>query len=394
MTRKKSRYIFNRYSLLIIFSLAVLIYLMTVNLGKLTHGLSYSEAVTAKSKLGWHGLYNNAINLPLKVVQSAVFFKLTHLNHFLLRLPSAIFGIISVCLFSALIYMWHGKRTCFFMTILFATSAFTLHVSRLATSDIIYFWGMVMLLFNHSLFYRYNTSNLVFILNFFIWGLLLTIPGFIFFVLLDLFFQRKVLTEAWFDDRSIKIRTVSVILVLLWLPLIIHNALHIVFLKIYLGFPAHFAALSTYPKNFASIFIHLFVKGPQYPSLWLGKVPLLDFFTLSIALLGVIFYITRLDSSRSRWLFSVFILSTLLVSLKGVISFSLIVPLLYVFAATGLAFLLQKWLRVFPLNPLARSLGIGLISLAVLISAIYNLRSYFVAWRYSDTTKQTFSHHL
>ena len=49
-----------------------------------------------------------------------------------------------------------------------------------------------------------------------------------------------------------------------------------------------------------------------------------------------------------------------LVGLGGPVGLSILVPLLYVAVATGLAYLLHEWLKVFPNNPLARGFGIGL----------------------------------
>jgi hypothetical protein len=80
----------------------------------------------------------------------------------------------------------------------------------------------------------------------------------------------------------------------------------------------------------------------------------------------------------------------LLVGLGGPVGLSLLVPLLYVWAAAGIAYLTREWLQVFPNNPLARSLGLGLIVLAVGLGCIYNLRAYFVAWPHNQTTRVTF----
>jgi hypothetical protein len=76
--------------------------------------------------------------------------------------------------------------------------------------------------------------------------------------------------------------------------------------------------------------------------------------------------------------------------LGGAAYLSLVVPLLYIFAATGIAYLLHEWLRVFPLNPVARKLGIGLVVVAVAVSCSYNLRAYYVAWPHNAATQTAF----
>jgi hypothetical protein len=56
--------------------------------------------------------------------------------------------------------------------------------------------------------------------------------------------------------------------------------------------------------------------------------------------------------------------------------------------------LLHSWLKTFPNNPFARYFGIGIVSLAVIISCGYNYRSYFIAWPNTTQTKQTFGQRL
>jgi hypothetical protein len=71
----------------------------------------------------------------------------------------------------------------------------------------------------------------------------------------------------------------------------------------------------------------------------------------------------------------------------------LLIPLLYVFVATGIAYLLKEWLKVFPRNPVARNFGIGLLVIAIVTSVVYNVRAYYVAWPHAATTKAVFRYH-
>ena len=82
--------------------------------------------------------------------------------------------------------------------------------------------------------------------------------------------------------------------------------------------------------------------------------------------------------------------SMFLVGLGGVVSLSAPIAILYLISATGITFLLKEWLSMFPINPIARILGIGLVTVAVLISAVYGIRSYFIAWPHNTVTKTTF----
>jgi hypothetical protein len=179
-----------------------------------------------------------------------------------------------------------------------------------------------------------------------------------------------------------------------WLPLLITSLLRPHQLILWLGAPQHFAAPLTLLKQLAGVFVHLFVRGPQYPDIWLGRVPIMDIFVLVMCVVGIYFYAIHHAAFRSRLLLSYFTVGVLLVALHGPVSINLLVPLLYIVAATGIAYLLREWLIVFPLNPFARGLGIALISLAVLMSCVYNLRAYYVAWPHNSVTKATFRYEI
>jgi hypothetical protein len=109
-----------------------------------------------------------------------------------------------------------------------------------------------------------------------------------------------------------------------------------------------------------------------------------------MALLGVLFYAKHLQAPRTRLLGSMFILGAVLFALGGPVPFTVLVPIAYLFVVAGIAYLLHEWLSVFPRNPLARSLGYGVLALAVTLSCTYNLRAYFIAWPHSRTTVTTF----
>jgi hypothetical protein len=72
----------------------------------------------------------------------------------------------------------------------------------------------------------------------------------------------------------------------------------------------------------------------------------------------------------------------------------LMLPFVYLIVAAGIGFMLQQWFRVFPRNPIARTLGASLITIAVISSSGYNLTHYFIAWAKAPETQSTFSRHL
>jgi hypothetical protein len=374
--------------------LAVIAGLLLHRLAGLTSGVSATELLAAHQPVGWHGIWHNPLNLPLKLIRLLIFALAPDHGQLLTRLPNVLFGGLSMISFGWLIWLWHGRRTALLTTALFASSAWVLHVSRLASFDVLYLWAMTSLLTIQVLLHRYAGQKRVWYLCLITWGLLLYVPGLVWLVALQVWLQRKHITGAWQDALNWTQRALSVGAAIIGLALLLIDFSRSGHFINWLGLPSQWPAVTTLLKQFVGVFVHLFIRGPQYPELWLGRAPLLDVFSLIVCIVGIYFYASHWKSSRSRAIGLFFTMSVILVALGGAVSLSLLVPLLYVAIAAGIAYLLRDWLQIFPINPLARGLGIGLISLAVIVSCLYNLRAYFVAWPYNTITRTTFRHHL
>lgn len=378
------------YLLLGLAALALLAWLMLYKLGTLVPGLSVGEHVAATAPVGWHGIYHDALYLPLKAARSVDFYLFPSHGAFLTRLPNTIFGALAIISFAWLIWLWHGRRTALIAGLLFATGAWTLHASRLASFDVLYLAATpVILLMNVALHRRPDKTSAVYG-SMLVWGLLLYIPGMVWLLLVNTYFQRKSIAEGWHHFNRWWQRGLYALAGFVWLPLLISNLRDTGLLKTWLGLPAHLDAPLMLLKHFAGVFVHLFIRGPQYPDMWLGRAPLLDVFTLAMFFIGLYFYAGHWQASRTRLLSGFFLVGAVLVALGGPVGLSLLVPLLYVVAATGITYLVKEWLKVFPLNPLARGLGLVLVTAAVALACTYNLRAYFVAWPHDDTTAAVF----
>lgn len=371
----------------------VLAGLLIYKLGSLTGGLSLGEVIAAKMPVGWHGIYHDPFYLPLKLLRSIDFFAFPEHGRTLTRLPNAVLGAVTILSFAGLVRLWHGRRTALLASAMFASSAWVLHASRLASFDVVYLSALPLLLFSHFLLRRYYQQPLTWFFNVCVWGVLLYVPGMIWLVAADMISQRKLLLTTWSHVQRWWQRLFYVLAWLIWLPLLVRYLSLDSHWRTWLGLPAHFAHVTHIIKQFIGVPVHLFARGPQYPDMWLGRLPILDIFTLVICFLGIYFYATHWKASRSRYLTIMAFIGFVLVGLGGPVGLSLLVPLLYMSAATGLAYLTLEWLKTFPNNPLARGLGIGLVIFAVALSCLYNLRSYFIAWPHATLTKATFQYH-
>lgn len=381
------------YALLAV-ALAAVCFLLLYKLGSLVGGLSAGELTAARTPIGWHGLYHEPLYLPLNAVRSVVFFLFADHGQTLTRLSNVFFGLLTIFTFGWLVWLWHGRRTTLLAGFLFATSAWVLHVSRLASFDVLYLWAITTLLLAHVKLQRQATNPIVFYGTMLLWGVLLYVPGMIWLLLVEWWLQRQAIARGWRHFGHWWQRFAYLLCGIIWLPLLIHRVRSVAVLRTWLGLPQQLDSPLMLLKHFAAVFVHLFIRGPEYHDLWLGRAPLFSVFALAASLIGIYFYARNFRAGRSRLLGGFFLIGAILVALGGPVGLSLLVPLVYLLVAAGIAFLLREWLRTFPRNPLARGIGISLIAVAVALSCAYNLRAYFVAWPHNHDTKTTFSYRL
>jgi len=180
-----------RLILLVMGALAVLYWLLLHRLGSLVGGLSAGEAQVANTAYGWHGLYHQPLYLSLDLLRSVVWLLPGHHGQLLTRLPDALIGVITIICFATLIKIWHGTRTAIFATAMFASSAWVLHISRLASNDALYLCAIPLLLLGLVVAQRRATNPFVYYGNILLWGSLLYVPGMLWFIALLVFGPRK-----------------------------------------------------------------------------------------------------------------------------------------------------------------------------------------------------------
>lgn len=367
--------------------------LLLFRLSTIVAGMSMQELDNIKLGLGWHGLYNNPLFLPIQLIRSAVVFVFGSGEIFINRLPNVLFGFISIVSFAAIVKIWHDSRTAILTTLLFMSSAWVLHASRTVSFEVIYLCLLPVLILSNIILHKYVEKPLVVIATITLWGLFLTIPGGIWFILVNSILQKKDIIEGWKNLSSWWHYLMIFLGICIWLPIMVLIFVGDAGVLAWLGLPDAWSSPFQVIKDFAAVPIHLFIRGPEDPFIWLGRAPILDVFSLAVCAIGIYYYVDHWHVARSNMLIAMFVLGFVLVGLGGYISISVLVPLLYIAAAMGIAYLSKQWTKVFPFNPLAKVVGIGLMILVVSLSCIYNLRSYFIAWPNNKVTTVTFRYH-
>jgi hypothetical protein len=370
--------------------LALLIIELTFRLSSLTyHHLSSSEVSNDLYAHSWHNLAANPLNAPLLILE-----RLTHYvsNHsvFWLRLPSVFAAILGAALFYYIIRRWFNRFTAVITTILLTTSAYYLHISRLATSDILYFIApLAMCAFVTHAARKESPVRLP------LWavvGLLtigLYIPAFIWLLIIVLIIQPKLIRRPWQQSTAIG-RGIALLPLIMLTPLVRALVLHHGLVRAWLGV-GPLGQPSAILSRFLNVPYNLFVHGPPQPALWVGKMPIIPFAVSALCLLGAY---ELVDKRRRQALlvFSLGLVSWLICGIGGIAPLSLLIGPLYILAAAGLRYLSDEWFQVFPRNPFARSVGYAVLSLFCLSLVAYGWHAYFVAWPHNAATHQTFTY--
>lgn len=366
---------------------ALLAVLLGARLARLLPVLTHTEQRTLTASAQPHTLLTNPLHLPLKVLQWLTTFAPHGHAVFFGRLPSVGLAFLSFYLFVLLARRWYGNRGMVFGALLFATSAWFLHVARFSSTDIEYLAGILVLLFMHLHLHDHANRPVATYSWLLVNLLLLFIPGFVWFVAFSALTQWRTILSSWKHLDKVINRSAWLLVSVAGLATLIYTFIRSPkLLRVWAGVPSHFATWDALGHNIAESFTGLLWHGPHAPELWLGHLPLLDFFTGVMLLAGVVFYIGHWRAQRTHLLFGYILLGGVLAGLGGAVRLAVIMPIIYLVILAGIAYVLHFWLRVFPRNPIARAIGLTVIVFVIAISCFYNLKQYFVAWPHNPET--------
>lgn len=369
--------------------LGLLAPLLVWRLGSLLPGINHNEAATlqlAHQNLHYflthpgHAPYlllvKLALLLPVRGIVAA-------------RVVAVFFGVLTLAAVYWLIRYWQGRRAALFSTLLFGSSAWFLHAARLGSPDVL-LCGAVWLV-GIGVWLKHTNWPGVAILLLAAAAILMYEPGMVWIIAAGLVWQWRTLDKAFKKYPSAVIGGGLAFVVLLaplgwglykqgelWRTLLLLPA-H--------GWPQPLAVV----KAAAWAPLHLFVRGPQLPGEWLGHVPLLSTLVSALIFLGGYAHLKHFALRRSWVLLALIVVAMGLVGLGGAPYLSVALPFMYVVAAAGVALLLDRWQQVFPRNKIAKTVGLGLVSIAVGASCYFGIRAYFVAWPHAPETRGAYS---
>lgn len=303
------------------------------------------------------------------------------------RLVSVAFALGAVFSMYCIIHRWYTKRVAMLGSLLFASSSLVLHAARAATPEVSYLLLVPIIALGLALQSTKRHRGALFVL---LGSLCVTVyvPGFIWLAGAVLVWRGRRLGNlvrriSW----PSKLLCVGMVLALL-APAIVAVAHHPRELFTVAGLPTHMENVGFYVHRLGSTLAALVWQyNDVSSSQWVRGTAIFDVFTLAMIVLGA--YSLRYSHAlmRGRLQAGLSLLFWLLIVTAGPVTFVALTPVLYLLAAGGIAFMLQQWFAVFPRNPIARSVAVGLVCLSVGLCSYFHMYRYFVAWPYTSQTK-------
>ena len=374
-----------------IFAVGVLltVFLFTFRLNTLVHGGAAVETSTAASSASLQAIWNNPINAPYKLLQYGL--GLVNDGVVSTRIVSGVVAGVSIWLFYYVARRFTEKASAILTTILYATSSALLHLGRTASPHSMLL--VLLLLFAGGFYMRFGRhTKTAWLLSAFVLLLALYTPGLIYFAIPAGIWQLRAFKRSYDMPRKSRLIPLIICIIAILLPLIIGLVRSPVLIRDYVLLPPHIPSVLTFLKNFFAVPFSWFFWAPSNPLYRLGRQPILDIFAGTLFVLGCIQLLRNYKLDRFFLIIGIFVIATLVTAVSGDFENSMVLlPFIYLLVAMGMQYLFEEWRAVFPRNPLAKWVALIVMSLAVLVSANFQSRRYFIAWPHNSATKAIFA---
>jgi hypothetical protein len=222
----------------------------------------------------------------------------------------------------------------------------------------------------------------------------LYIPGMIWLLILSIVWQRKYIADEL--KRLPVILKISVVLVFIAVvtPLAWSSYQSLGLLKDLSGVGSAPFNPRHYLDRFINLPLQVFIRNNTSNQFSLGHLPYINVFADAMILLGIYGLWVQKKFDRLKLMIAGLILFWILIAFNGSVNAFVLMPIIFLFIAAGMSYLLNEWFRVFPRNPVARSLGITLFTVLIAIVGFYHYDQFFVAWPHTTNALSAYSQHI
>jgi len=366
--------------------LAIIIYTLFIT----PNGLTAGEIENTKSavNLDFSNIFSkNIIDLPYRLLQK-ISIDIFGLSNFSIKLPSIIISLLSLVFITKISGMWFSKRASILASIIAITSSQFFFIAQNGTSEILYIFYPILLIWSGMKFLETPKKRQIFIL--------ITILGLSFYTPLSsyivLAFLITVLTHPHLrftikrTPKSQKILGVSLFLIITT-PLLFSILKDLSILKIIFGIPNKL----DFFENIKNLGLSLIGFSNPISNGMLS--PVVNPATAILILIGLYFALTARHSARS-YLISIWTIILAFVCLTNTATITILFTPILILTITGLQGLIDTWYALFPKNPYARFFGLIPTSIFVFNLLITNLSVFALSYQYSPQILSAFNQDL
>lgn len=362
--------------------------LLWFQLGTLTPGLSETETTQSHAITSLQDIWTDPLNFPYKILQFG--FNKLDTPVPAVRVASTLVGLIVAGSFFYVLRSWYSRRVAVLGALLFVSSAWFLHTARLGTEGIMYALPITIVAATIWL-QRTRGKTLAVVAGMLLAVILLYSPGMIWLIVPLALWQFSSITRFLMTLHPAAISLLVLMGFAAIAPLALAFYQEPALLRVYLGAPETLPAPLEFMKNLANVPIMVLFRGPDAPEAWLGRLPLLTWFSITMLIIGCYGFWRKRRLDRVKFVAYILVVGAILTAAGGAVTVSILLPFIYLLAASGIAFMLQQWFTVFPKNPVARTFGPTLMTVAILMASYYNINQYFIAWPNTPETKAAFT---
>ena len=289
--------------LFLILALCYPVFLLLYKLTSLVRGVSASESnLISASQTAFSNIFSNPVDLPIHILRRMLIKLLPNHQLFGLRFINIVIGLILLISMLYIIKIWYGNRAVIYGFFILSSSAWLLHISRIGSDNIMLLASLPIIFAGLVALDEYPQSWKILFLNLGIWLLLIYSPGIFWFLLINFFFYRHSIAEA-FSNLSNKFRVIAGLIIILGLTPLIYGLINQANLNIILaisGLPADLPQWSNLLNNVYHNLIFINFYGVFSSDEWLGHLPLLDIFLSAMFLTGLLFSLSAFPSISNQ----------------------------------------------------------------------------------------------
>lgn len=309
------------------------------------------------------------------------------------RITSVLFGLLATSALFLLLKRWFTIQIASVGSLLFITSSWILAISHQATPLVLLVIAPLLIVVALTAFVNDKKHTFQsFIILVCAVAIALYVPYMLWSVAVvittvALLYRHKL---AVLNKKQLAIS--ATLFAMLLLPLLISITQYPGQLREILGIPMQLPTVEQYGKNFLWQFSTLFFVAQPFPELYVGRLPLLDIFSVAMTFLGI-YHFSKYMPKRRKISFAVLVAVLLLIvplSVMYQIPMAAYVAIVYVFIAAGVYELLRQWFNYFPRNPFARNAAVVLVAVLIGMATLYNLQRFYIAWPNDPDTKAVY----